>query len=280
MPKKPKVRFGSAGIPHQCKGGSFQAIECSNKLGLDAMELEFVRGVKLKEENARKLKAEAETFDIRLSAHAPYWINCCAEEKEKQDTSLRNLFAAAEAASWAGARVAVFHPGYYQERPAEECFRLVKNMFEKLREKMDEHEVKNVKLGAETVGKKSQFGGLDECIQLHLEIPEIMLVLDFAHLHARGDWKLLSEDDYASLFDHIEKHLPEYLKDFHGHFSCVQYSERGELNHLPLEGNNEPKYEPLMKVLAEQGYSGVIISESPMLEFDALKMKKEYLTHL
>ena len=280
MPKKAKVRFGSAGIPHQCKGGSLEAIECSHNLGLGAMELEFVRGVKLKEENAKKLRHEAEKFDIRLSAHAPYWVNCCAEDKEKQDTTLRNLFLAAQAAGWAGARVAVFHPGYYQQKPAQECFNLLKDLFSRLRETMDEHEVKDVKLGAETVGKKSQYGGLEECIQLHLEIPEIMLVLDFAHLHARGDWKLLSEDDYTKLFDHVEKHLPEYLKDFHAHFSCIQYSEKGEQNHLPLEGKNEPAYKPLMKVLAEQGYSGVIISESPLLEYDALKMKKEYLQHV
>ena len=280
MPKKAKVRFGSAGIPHQCKGGSLEAIECSHGLGLGALEIEFVRGVKLKEENARKLKPAAEKFDVRLSAHAPYWINCCAEEKQKQATTLRNLFEAAQACGWAGARVAVFHPGYYQERPAERCLELVKSMFERLREKMAEQEVKNVKLGAETVGKKSQYGGLDECIELHLEIPEIMLVIDFAHLHARGDWKLLSEDDYAKLFDHIEKRLPGYLKDFHGHFSCIQYSEKGEQSHLPLEGKNEPGYRPLMKVLAEQGYSGVIISESPLLEYDALKMQKEYLRHV
>ena len=280
MPKKPKVRFGSAGIPHQCKGGSLAAIECSHKLGLGAMELEFVRGVKLKEENARKLKPQAEKFDIRLSAHAPYWVNCCASEKAKQETTKRNLFAAAQACMWAGARVAVFHPGYYQGKTSKECLQLTKALFKRLKTSMGKHKVKGVKFGAETVGKKSQYGSLDECIALHREIPEIMMVLDFAHLHARGDWTLNSEENYAKLFEYIEKRLPGYLKDFHAHFSCIQYSEKGEQRHLPLEGKNEPKYKPLMKVLAEQGYGGVIISESPLLEYDALKMQKEYLKHL
>ncbi len=280
MPKKPKVRFGSAGIPHQCKGGSLAAIECSRNLGLGAMELEFVRGVKLKEENAKKLKTASEKFNIRLSAHAPYWVNCCTKDKTKQETTKRNLFAAAEACSWAGARVAVFHPGYYQGKTSKECFNLLKARFEELKEKMDKNKITGVKLGAETVGKKSQYGSLNECIELHQKIPEIMLVIDFAHVHARGDWRFKAEEDYAKFFNHIENKLPGYLKDFHAHFSCIEYSEKGEKSHLPLEGKNEPPYKSLMKVLAEQGYSGVIISESPMLEFDALKMQKEYLKHL
>ncbi len=280
MPKKAKVRFGSAGIPHQCNGGSLEAIECSHDLGLGAMELEFVRGVKLKEENAKKLKPASEKFDVRLSAHAPYWVNCCSPDKTKQETTKRNLFQAVQACAWAGARVAVFHPGYYQGKTPGECFTLTKKLFKQLKTHMGKHNVKGVKLGAETVGKKSQYGSLDECIELHNKIPEIMLVIDFAHLLARGDWPCKTESDYSKLFVHIEKKIPGYMKDFHAHFSCINYSEKGERNHLPLEGKNPPPYKPLMKVLAENGYGGVIISESPKLEIDALKMKKEYEKYL
>jgi deoxyribonuclease-4 len=276
MPKA-KVRFGSAGIPIQCKGGSLDAIECSHDLGLGAMELEFVRGVKIKEENAKKLKPASKKFDIRLSAHAPYWVNCCATDKLKQETTKRNLFLSAQACMWAGARVSVFHPGYYQGKTPKECFQLTKDLFKRLKTHMAHHDVKGVKMGAETVGKKSQYGSLDECIELHNRIPEIMLVIDFAHLLSRGDWPCKTESDYSKLFAHIEKQIPGYMKDFHAHFSCINYTEKGERNHLPLEGKNPPPYKPLMKVLAENGYGGVIISESPQLEIDALKMQKEYL---
>ena len=280
MPKV-GVRFGSAGIPHQCKkGGSVQALECSKKLGLGAFELEFVRGVKLKEETAKKIKSEAEKHNIKLSAHAPYWVNCCATDPQKQETTKRNLFEAAQAASWAGARVAVFHPGYYQGKSREECFNLLKSRFEELREKLEENKIKNVAFGAETVGKKSQYGSLGECIELQQKIPEIMLVIDFAHVHARGDWELKTESDYLKIFDYLERELPGYLDNFHAHFSGIEYSEKGERKHIPLKPENAPSYRALMKVLAEQGYSGVIISESPKLEYDALKMKKEYLQFL
>ncbi|MFP3949732.1 MAG: TIM barrel protein [Candidatus Micrarchaeia archaeon] len=280
MPKKAKVRFGSAGIPIQCKGGSLEAIECSHVLGLGAMELEFVRGVKIKEENAKKLKHASEKFNIRLSAHAPYWVNCCATDKTKQETSKRNLFLSAQACRWSGARVAVFHSGYYQGKTSKECFKLTKELFKKLKTHMEKHKVKGVKMGAETVGKKSQYGSLDECIELHNSVKEIMLVVDFAHLLARGDWPCKTEEEYSKLLAYIEGKIPGYMKDFHAHFSCIKYSEKGERNHLPLEGNNPPPFKPLMKVLAENGYGGTIISESPKLEFDALKMQKEYLKYV
>ncbi|MFA5077796.1 MAG: deoxyribonuclease IV, partial [Candidatus Micrarchaeia archaeon] len=56
----------------------------------------------------------------------------------------------------------------------------------------------------------------------------------------------------------------------------INYSEKGELNHLPLGSNNEPPFRPLIKVIAENGYSGTIICESPKIEIDALLMQKEY----
>ncbi|MEM4272542.1 MAG: TIM barrel protein [Candidatus Bilamarchaeaceae archaeon] len=277
MPKRAKVRFGSAGIPIQCKGGSLEAIECSRSLGLGALELEFVRGIKLLEENARALKPASEKFDVRLSAHAPYWINCCATDKIKQETTKRNLFLSAQACMWAGARVAVFHPGYYQGKSSKECLKITKELFVLLKTHMEHHKVGGVMLGAETVGKKSQYGGLDECMELQQGIPGVMLVIDFAHILARGDWKFKTEDDYRKMFAHIEKTLPGYLKDFHAHFSGIEFTEKGERNHVPLDDKSAPPYKPLMKVLAENGYGGVIISESPHLEIDALKMQEEYL---
>lgn len=280
MPKRNRVRFGSAGIPLQCNGGTLEAVECSNGLGLGALELEFVRGVKLKDENAKKIRALAGKLDVSLSSHAPYWVNCCSQEKEKRQTTKRNLFNAARASFHAGAKVAVFHPGYYQKRTAKECFALARDLLKEVKGRMDDAGIKKVKLGAETVGKKSQYGGLDECIELHQKIPHVHLVLDFAHLHARGDCTFRNEDDYRALFKKLEKEIPGYLDNFHSHFSCINYSEKGELSHLPLEGRNPPPYKPLMKVLAEGGYKGVVISESPKLEIDALKMQKEYENHL
>ena len=64
--------FGTAGVPHSAKAASTTAgIERVAELGLGCMELEFVRGVKMSEENALAVAEIAKGKRIALSAHAP-----------------------------------------------------------------------------------------------------------------------------------------------------------------------------------------------------------------
>ncbi len=270
------IRFGPAGIPIQCDGKStLEGVKCCHELGLNAMEMEFVRGVRLREKDAVEIRKESKKLDILLSSHAPYYINFCSTIKEKQKTTLRNIYESAKVTHVAGGRITVFHPGYYQKLSKEEAYRTAKKLLKEAWEKMKGEKIKIV-LGAETVGKKSQFGGIDEVIKLSQELSFVEPVLDFAHMQARGDFRFRNEDDYRKLFRLLERELGGYVKHFHSHFSEIEYSEKGERNHLPLGTKNIPPYKPLMKVLAENGYSGVVISESPKLDIDAQKMKKEY----
>ena len=76
------MRFGPGGLP-ECASTTEEGVICCHHLGLNALELEFVRGVYLREENAINLKPLAKKYDVKLSAHAPYWINLAAKEKYK-----------------------------------------------------------------------------------------------------------------------------------------------------------------------------------------------------
>jgi deoxyribonuclease-4 len=273
---KGDVRFGPAGIPIQCEAATtVQGIECCAKLGLRAMEMEFVRGVRMKEEQAKEAKTISEKLNISLSSHAPYFVNLCSLEEEKINGSKRNIFQAAQATFWAGGRITVFHPGYYQELSKEEAYKVAKKHLQEVHEKIESHGVKII-LGAETVGKKSQFGGFEEVIRLSEELPFVQPVIDFSHLHARKDFEIKGEEQYRQIFSTLEKRLGSYVRNFHSHFSEINYSEKGERNHLPLGSNNEPPFKPLMQVLVEQGYSGTIICETPKLDADALILQKEY----
>ncbi|MFA6530716.1 MAG: TIM barrel protein [Candidatus Micrarchaeia archaeon] len=270
-----EIRFGPAGIPIQCEGSTVEGVECCSKLGLTAMEMEFVRGVRMKEEQAKEVRKKAQELDISLSSHAPYYVNLCSLEEEKIANSKRNIFQSAQATEWAGGRITVFHPGYYQELSKEEAYKVAKKNLVEIGETLKSHKI-NVILGAETVGKKSQFGGFNECIKLSEELDFIQPVIDFSHLHARRDFNILSEEQYQQIFSTLEKHLGDYVRHFHSHFSEINYSDKGELNHLALGTNGEPPLTPLLNVLAENGYSGTIICETPKIELDSLKMKKEY----
>ncbi len=270
------IRFGPAGIPIQCKGNStLEGVKCCKELGLGAMEMEFVQGVRLKVDVAKEIGETAKKLDIMLSSHAPYFINFCSVHRDKIATSKRNIYQAAKITHAAGGRITVFHPGYYQKLSKEEAYKAAKKNIKDAWEKLKKEKIKIV-LGAETVGKKSQFGGLDEVIKLSQELGYVEPVLDFAHIHARGDVRIKGEKEYREIFGKLEKQLGKYVKHFHSHFSEIEYTDKGERHHLPLGTKNVPPYRPLLKVIVENGYSGVIISETPQLDIDAQKMKRAY----
>lgn len=269
------IKFGPAGIPITCEEQTnLGGIKCCHKLGLEAMELEFVKGVSLNERVAKEIKQTSEELNISLSAHAPYYINLCSKDEEKAKTSKRNIYLAAKATFNCGGNIVVFHPGYYQKLRKEEAYEIAKKRLIEIKELLNSEGIK-VKLGAETVGKKSAFGNLEENLKLANDVG-INVVVDFAHLHARGDYTIKSENDYRKILEIVEREHEDSLKPLHVHFSEIEYNEKGEIKHLPLYTNNEPPFKELIKVLYESGIETTIICESPKLELDALEMKKEY----
>ena len=60
--------------------------------------------------------------------------------------------------------------------------------------------------------------------------------LDFAHLHARaGDGSMNSYDEWARLLEAYGAALgQDALGSLHIHLSGIEYSPKGEKNHLPL----------------------------------------------
>jgi deoxyribonuclease-4 len=266
-----KIRLGPAGIPIGCKGGTVEGIKYTAEEGLDAFEVEFVRGVRMSIDTAKKVGRVAEENDVLLSCHCPYWINCCAIEEEKIVTTIRNILQTARVANAMGAWIIVFHPGYYMGRIPEDASKVVKNTLRKILDKMHAEDIKDVYLGMETMGEVSQFGTLDEIISISKTMDQTLPVVDFAHIHARGQGCLGGQEDYARIFDGIEKELGDVR--LHCHFSEIEFGSKGEIKHLVL-GKNSPPFEPLAMEIIERGITPTIISESPMLDRDALRMKE------
>ena len=93
------IRFGPAGIPIGTpEEGTAAGIAYCKEIGLGAMEVEFVHGVKMGEAAAREAGEVARKSDVLLSCHAPYYINCCAKEELKIAGSVRHIVATAQAA--------------------------------------------------------------------------------------------------------------------------------------------------------------------------------------
>jgi deoxyribonuclease-4 len=272
----PQIRFGPAGIPLGTPGeGTAAGIEYCGKIGLGAMEVEFVHGVNMKEEKAREAGAAAKENDVLLSCHAPYYINCCAKEKPKLDASVRYIVSTAQAAFWLGASPIVIHTGFYMGRPAQECRKLVIETYEKCLEEMEARKISGVALGAELTGKKTAYGSLEEIIDLagHFGLEKLVPVVDYAHYHAR-EARLAKKEDCLRILSLVENKLgSKAAKNFHCHFSGIEFSDKGERNHLPVSSGSPP-FAPLAQAWEENGWEGRVICESPEIERDALKLQE------
>ncbi len=271
-----KLLFGTAGTPKSStKRSSLAGIERVKELGLDCMELEFVRGVKMGEATARDVLTKSNAENISLSVHAPYYINLNSQESEKVDASLERIYRAAKIGGFCGARNIVFHPAYYHSNSSDTVFEKVSMLLKQLSERLEDEGV-NVILRPETTGKASQFGSLEETIKLASEIENLLPCIDFSHLYARSCGEHNCYDDFSAVLGKIEEELGKTaLNDMHMHISGIEYGPKGEKNHLNLE-ISDMDYKSILQALKDYKVKGTAICESPDNEGDALLLKESF----
>ncbi|WP_297519852.1 deoxyribonuclease IV [Thermococcus sp.] len=276
MFKVDRLRFGTAGIPLSTeKRSTVDGIKRVRELGLDAMELEFVRGVNMKPELAKKVKYVAKKHDVLLTAHAPYYINLNAAEKAKVEASKNRIIQSAERLYQAGGWSVVFHAGYYLKQPPESVYQRILEALRDIEKRLMDKGIK-VWIRPELTGKPTQFGDLKEIVKLSEELEMVLPTIDFAHAHARNKGKCNSVEEWREMLAFMEDRLGrEALDNMHIHMSGIEYTDKGEKRHLPLQ-ESDMKWEDLLRVLKEFRIKGVVISESPNIEDDALLMKKKY----
>jgi len=109
-----ELNFGTAGAPQNPANlSTVEGIKRVAELGLDCLEVEFVEGVRMSQDTAKQVSAVAANRNIRLSVHAPYFINLNAREAEKIQASQLRLIQSARIGALCGARDVVFHAAYY-----------------------------------------------------------------------------------------------------------------------------------------------------------------------
>jgi len=267
--------FGTAGVPHSAAKRSTEAgIRRIKGLGLDCMELAFVRRVAMGEATAAKVRETAERLGVALSVHGPYYINLNSAEARKVEASRQRILAAARVGWLCGARNIVFHPAFYHDDPPEVVYERVRGHLMELVEQLREEGV-GVILRPETTGKVSQFGTLEELLSLSQEVDGVAPCVDFAHVHARTG-KLNSYEEFVAILSLIEEKLGRAgLEDMHIHISGIDYGPKGEKEHLNL-ADADLHYVELLQALRDFKVKGLVICESPDLEEDALLVKETY----
>ena len=272
-------RFGTVGSPSATPkkpGGSVGGIQYTREIGLDALELAWVQGVRVSETTCQAIRDTAEENDVALSVHAPYYINLNCDE-EKWLRLRKYLIDEAYFGNLAGATDIVFHPGTYFGRSVEEVLEVV---IPRLQGCQDEVRASGnpVILRPETMGKSAVIGSLEDSLALARAVPGVIPCIDFAHLHARpGDGSMNTYQEWMLVLDSYRQALGEKsMENLHIHLSGINYGLKGEKNHLILE-EADFDFKALMQALADSGAKGRIMCESPVMEVDALKFRELWM---
>ncbi len=174
-----------------------------------------------------------------------------------------------------GAKSVVFHCGYYGKSSPEQTYETIKKGLKDVLSIL-RSERNRVVLRPETMGKKSQFGSLEEILFLCRELDGMLPCIDFSHLHARNG-KANHYREFLRILKKIEKKLGmSAIKKMHIHISGVAYSKKGEIKHLILN-ESDFHYDEWVQAFKDFGARGMVICESPNLEQDALMLKELYI---
>ncbi len=276
---KKEIRFGTVGAPQTTPGsGTIAAIEHCRQLGLDHLEIAWVRSVRVSDATCAAIKAAATEHGVSLSIHAPYFINLNSQTTELMAKSDERLLTAARKGYRAGARDIVFHPGSYHQQAPETVYARARDKLLELTDILRAEGVE-VRLRPETMGKGAMFGNLEEVVRLSHDVPGVAPCIDWAHLHARtGDGTFNSYDEFAEALTLVRDLLGDSgLHNLHFHLSGIAYTAKGEKEHLPLN-EADLRYRDLLQAWVDFGVAGTCAVEAPQPfhTADALTIQATY----
>ena len=147
---------------------------------------------------------------------------------------------------------------------------------------LDDEGLSHIRICPETMGKINQLGDLNEVLTL-CELDERLLpCIDFGHLNARTLGGLKTFEDFQNIFNEIENRLGiSRLKEFHSHFSKIEYTTGGEKRHLTFGDTvYGPNFEPIMELTAKKNCSPTFICESDGTQAEDAKTMQNYYMEL
>lgn len=278
------VLFGPSGCGdefyEQGHDGILEVPKWIKEYGLDAYEYSFGHGYQMTLEKAKAAGEKFKEYDIKLSIHAPFYINFANPDEEMYAKTQGYIYTGVRFLKAFGAERMVFHPASCGKLTREEAVKLTEKRFKETFDKMEEEGLLDgILLCPETMGKTMQIGTWKEVIDLCKTNEHLVPTFDFGHINSLEQGSLKSEDDYREIFDYCIKTLGrERTNNCHVHFSKIQYGPKGEIKHLNYDDEiYGPEFDPLAKVLIEYNLSPRVICESmSQMPHDALIMKKIY----
>ena len=280
------AKFGPAGTDDNFKSmgykHSLQVPEYIVKMGLDCFEYQCGRGVNIGLEKACELGKIAKENNVSLSLHAPYYISMSSVEEEKRLNSVNYILASARAVNAMGGDRIIVHTGSCGKISREEALHLAKDTMRLSIKALDEDGLSNIHICPETMGKVNQLGTLYEVLELCKLDERLIPCIDFGHLNARDLGILKTKEDFENIFLTIQNESgSDRMKNFHSHFSKIEYTTGGEKRHLTFEDTVfGPDFEPVMELCVKYGCSPTFICESAGTQGEDAKQMKDYYNSL
>ncbi|MEW5821395.1 MAG: TIM barrel protein [Cyanobacteriota bacterium] len=267
MIKPKKLHFATAGIPLCIKDRDYiKGLQYNLDKNLSGLEMEFVRGVRMKEKNIPLIKEFVKNNNFLLTAHGPYYINLNAQEDDKYEASLKRILDTARMAHKCGAYSITFHAAYYLQQDPDKVYDRVKKALTDIVNTLKSENIE-IWVRPELTGKSSQWGNLEELIQISKDVEMVLPCIDFSHMHARLNG-YNGYDNFSRILESMATKIGEVaLESFHGHVAGIEYTNKGEKKHLNLQ-DSDFKYKELIKALNDFHVKGLIVCESPNIEED------------
>ncbi len=273
-----KLHFITAGLPLASEGKGYKkGLGIIKEMNLDGLEVEFVHGVRMNDANQALVKEFSNNENIIVTCHGPYYINLNSQEEEKIEASVERILETARMGKQIGAYSITFHAAFYMKQSPEEVYKTVYKSMERICSTL-EAENNNIWVRPETTGKGTQWGTLEEIVQLSKEFKNVLPCIDFAHIHARNNGIFNTYDEFSKMLEYVGSELGnEAFENFHAHLAGIEYSVKGEKNHLILE-ESDMNYKDLLKAFKAFDVKGALVCESPNIEGDTKLLKDYYLS--
>lgn len=277
------AKFGPAGTGDSFKEmgykTSLQVPGYLKNMGLTWFEYQCGRGVNISREKAVQLGEKAREHGVGISLHAPYYISLASKEETKRDNSVNYILQSARAVDDMGGNRIVVHPGGLGGVSREAATKLACETLLKAQRALDETGLSHIHICPETMGKINQLGDLNEILTF-CELDERMIpCIDFGHLNARTHGGASNSEQFSDILEQVKNRLgEERYRNFHSHFSKIEYTDGGEKRHLTFEdGVYGPEFDPLARLIAQKGLTPVFVCESAGSQAeDALYMQQAY----
>ncbi len=278
------IKFGPSGTGERfhSEGGKTteQAAFWVKEQGLDLFEYSFGRGVNIKEEKALIFNEAFKKARVKISVHAPYFINFATPDEEKALNSVNYVLDSAKMAALMGAERVIFHPASQGKDSRDVALARTSERLKNLAEIIKAEGLDHLIYCPETMGKIVQIGDVEEVTEFCTIAPFYLPTVDFGHINARDQGGLKTKEDFKGKMAYMINRLGyERVKNFHVHFSKIQYSQKGEIRHLNFDDTKYgPEFEPFIEACLDLKLEPEVICESSGNQTDdAMAMKAYYL---